>query len=202
MWPFYTTELISKLYPHWSACYWVTFFTNKKNLNWSYLRYSEKLKHVLVWITTVQVHKWQIQCLFIFQALVLSGWICSAALIYAVVFGPFRLQQLTAPVEVVEDGIYKALGPLAWAIGVSWVIYACHFGYGGLVNSFLSFPIWQPCARLTYAIYLSHFVIQTVIAASTRTPVYFNTTTLVSGFPDNVKVGTYPSYQAVFQIFV
>ena len=44
---------------------------------------------------------------------------------------------------------------LAWSIGISIIIF-CNTGYGGVVNSVLSWPGWDPLVRLSYGVYLLH----------------------------------------------
>uniref|UniRef100_A0A915PH94 Acyltransferase 3 domain-containing protein n=1 Tax=Setaria digitata TaxID=48799 RepID=A0A915PH94_9BILA len=52
--------------------------------------------------------------------------------------------------------IYGALHRTAFAIAVAWLIYACHCGYGGLVNTVLSFKLFLPLSMLCYSVYLNH----------------------------------------------
>lgn len=80
----------------------------------------------------------------------------------------------------IESGIFTSLSRAAWSIFLCMVIYACVKGYGGPVNWFLSLPLWQPFARLTYAIYLVHMPIMVILSASVRRPLYFSGRNIVS----------------------
>lgn len=44
----------------------------------------------------------------------------------------------------------------AWGVALAWVTIACCCGYGGLVNSVLSYRGLLPLSRLTYCAYLVH----------------------------------------------
>ncbi|XP_077990667.1 nose resistant to fluoxetine protein 6-like [Glandiceps talaboti] len=55
--------------------------------------------------------------------------------------------------------LYITFSKVAYGAAVSWVIFACHIKYGGVVNSLLSWKVWIPLSRLTYCAYLIHPVI-------------------------------------------
>ena len=61
---------------------------------------------------------------------------------------------------------YQGFSRVLWALGLSYMIYACETSNGGIVNRVLTWKIWLPLSRLTYSAYLIHL---TVIF-------YFNTT--------------------------
>jgi peptidoglycan/LPS O-acetylase OafA/YrhL len=58
-----------------------------------------------------------------------------------------------------EYGAYFSLTKVTFPLAVSWVIFACHYGYGGVINQFLSAPFFIPLARISYVCYLIHPVI-------------------------------------------
>ncbi|VDM97825.1 unnamed protein product, partial [Thelazia callipaeda] len=64
--------------------------------------------------------------------------------------------------------LYGALHRTAFAVSIAWIIYACHNGYGGLINRFLSWEIFLPLSVLCYSVYLSHFPV--VFATYLRMP--------------------------------
>ncbi|PSN39086.1 hypothetical protein C0J52_07350 [Blattella germanica] len=76
--------------------------------------------------------------------------------------------------EKFESSIYTALSRPSWALGVGWVAYACVFGYGGPVNTFLSWSFFQPLSRLSYCVFLVHMAVQNVRMLSVRTPGYIS----------------------------
>ncbi|MPC24985.1 Nose resistant to fluoxetine protein 6 [Portunus trituberculatus] len=105
------------------------------------------------------------------------GWIVALATMSAVVFGLKDYNTLTMkPHEYVPaiSILYGGLHRLAWGVAVAWMIYACHMGYGGPINSLLGHPIWQPLSRLTYPIFLIALNVQTIYYSYySRLPIYF-----------------------------
>ena len=45
---------------------------------------------------------------------------------------------------------------LTWSIGIAIIIYICNTGYGGSINSVLSWPGWEPLVKLNYGVTLNH----------------------------------------------
>ncbi|XP_068082949.1 nose resistant to fluoxetine protein 6 [Anabrus simplex] len=105
---------------------------------------------------------------------VILGWCCSLTVVIAVVFGPYRLMQETLYSQL-ESSIYGGLHHLAWGTAWMWVVFACHKGYGGPVNSLLSAKVFRPIGRLTYGIYLTHLVVLMYNNATLRTAPYLTT---------------------------
>jgi peptidoglycan/LPS O-acetylase OafA/YrhL len=58
--------------------------------------------------------------------------------------------------EIAEYAIFFASTKLTWSLSIAWAIFACHYGYGGPLNSFLSIKAFLPLTRLTYCAYLIH----------------------------------------------
>lgn len=58
--------------------------------------------------------------------------------------------------EIVEYGAFFSLTKVSFSISISWVIFACHYGFGGVINQFLSAPLFIPLARISYVAYLVH----------------------------------------------
>ncbi|KAK8406207.1 hypothetical protein O3P69_007137 [Scylla paramamosain] len=105
------------------------------------------------------------------------GWIAAVATMSAVVFGLKDYNTLTMkPHEYVPaiSILYGGLHRLAWGVAVAWMVFACHMGYGGPINSLLGHPIWQPLSRLTYSIFLIALNAQTIYYSYySRLPLYF-----------------------------
>ncbi|GMS80635.1 hypothetical protein PENTCL1PPCAC_2810, partial [Pristionchus entomophagus] len=73
---------------------------------------------------------------------------------------------------------YSAFSRPAWELGLSWIIVSCYYGYGGPINSFMSWHIWMPLGRLSYCAYLVHIPIIFLNLGQTTDEIYF------SGFMD------------------
>lgn len=91
-----------------------------------------------------------------------------------VVFGNYPMVQPEIRPTNVEYALYASLGPIAWAIALSYIIFACVHGYGGPVNWFLSLSIWQPLSRLNYALYIVHYPVLTIVMGGAKTPFVMN----------------------------
>ncbi|XP_066982156.1 nose resistant to fluoxetine protein 6-like [Macrobrachium rosenbergii] len=108
---------------------------------------------------------------------VVLGWIVATGLGIAVVFGMYRYNQMTTDLieyEWAPSIFYGSLHSLVWALAVSWVVFACHYGYGGPVNSFLSHPSFQPLNRVTYCIFLVALSLQGILNANLMIAPYFS----------------------------
>lgn len=102
------------------------------------------------------------------------GWILSLATLLAVIFGQYNIQQLNSTENLITSALYDSCSRVAWSLGLSWIIFACTKGYGGIINWFLSLAFWQPFARLSYSLYLTHFLIQMIRAGSSKSSSYFS----------------------------
>ncbi|KAI8426823.1 hypothetical protein MSG28_014505 [Choristoneura fumiferana] len=73
-----------------------------------------------------------------------------------------------------------------WSLALCWMIFACP------VNWFLSLRLWKFPARISYAMYLSHFLVQLTITTADVAPVYFNMGTLATlDHESRPKTGTH-----------
>lgn len=120
--------------------------------------------------------------------IVWMGWIVSIGGMFGICVGMYPLQQFSHKTTVLESAFYETFSRIGWSIGLCWIIYACHYGYGGPLNSFLSATIWQPFSRLSYSIYLVHFPIQILITATTRVPMAFSDPNVVSKIANIINV--------------
>lgn len=91
-----------------------------------------------------------------------------------VIFINYPLQQLDSTATTDEFAFYDAFSRIFWAMALCYIIFACVHGQGGLINSFLSHPLWQPLSRLSYSIYLLHLVVMMITTASMKSPFYFS----------------------------
>jgi peptidoglycan/LPS O-acetylase OafA/YrhL len=123
------------------------FFKNKKitlnyvSLNFNFYKINEKLK------LKNENSKF----------VVAFGWFMSTCLALLAVFGGFTNHAKDARrMETVEYAFFFALSRFTWSLSMAWIIFACHYGYGGVINSFLSVKSFVPLTRLSYCAYLIH----------------------------------------------
>lgn len=55
-----------------------------------------------------------------------------------------------------ETSLYWGFSKAGWCLALSWIMFACIHGYGGLVNRFLSNRLFMVLSKLTYLMYLLH----------------------------------------------
>ena len=82
------------------------------------------------------------------------------------------------PFNLAENVVYYIFSRFTWALGLALLVFICHNGYGGVVNSFLSMNFWVPLSRLTFNAYLVHPIILTVIFSSVREPLHYTDITM------------------------
>lgn len=61
----------------------------------------------------------------------------------------------------------------AWCLSLSWMVYSCYYGYGGIVNWILTRPTLQITAKLSYCMYLVHGLVVSHFVMITRTRTWF-----------------------------
>ncbi|XP_069696166.1 nose resistant to fluoxetine protein 6-like isoform X2 [Periplaneta americana] len=111
-----------------------------------------------------------------------AGWLLTAVALLGSLFGLLPFQQPDYAFNNLETSIYSGLHRPVWTLGVAWLIFACVSGYGGPVNSFLSWKGFHPFSRLSYCIYLVHYLFLMGRQMTIRTPVYLSHMDLVTQF--------------------
>ncbi|KAH8278499.1 hypothetical protein KR018_004095 [Drosophila ironensis] len=104
-----------------------------------------------------------------------SGWALCLALIFTSIFALYPAGKWdAAQLSTLADASYYTFTRIAWPLALCWLVFACMQGYGGLANSFLSSPLWQPLSRLSYSVYMWHMFVQEINTRTTRTSTYFS----------------------------
>ncbi|XP_072041409.1 nose resistant to fluoxetine protein 6-like [Amphiura filiformis] len=83
----------------------------------------------------------------------LLGWLIAAGTAMTVVYVGYATSPDTPQWAAV---LYVTFSRTLFTLSVAWVTFSCIMGYGGLVNQFLSWSVWIPLGRLTFAAYLFH----------------------------------------------
>ncbi|XP_055370764.1 uncharacterized protein LOC129605191 [Condylostylus longicornis] len=111
------------------------------------------------------------------------AWMLSIGILLSIVIAPFnRVREGGGYPTKVESASYAAFSRTSWTIALSYIVFACHKGYGGIINDFLSWPFWQPFSRITYSIYIVHLAFQYVIAGNTKHDQYFSNFSVIYKF--------------------
>ncbi|XP_065910551.1 nose resistant to fluoxetine protein 6-like isoform X2 [Dysidea avara] len=103
-------------------------------------------------------------------------WFVAMYLLKVTMFGTLEDMRGTQHFTEWENAIFLMFSGLAWSIGISIIIFFCNTGYGGVVNSVLSWPGWDPLIRLSYGVYLFHVIIIVYVAGTLQSSLIFTDT--------------------------
>ena len=78
--------------------------------------------------------------------------------------------------------VHETLSRPLWALLLGWVVVACSSGYGGVVDSLLSWEGFLPLSRLTYSAFLCHWLVVQFEAAGQVWSALFSLDLLVYKF--------------------
>ena len=78
-----------------------------------------------------------------------------------------------------ENVTFLMFSGLAWSIGLALIIYICNTGYGGMFNSILSWPGWDPIARLIYGVLLIHMMVMFYVLGTLQSSLRYTDTVFV-----------------------
>ncbi|XP_055869141.1 nose resistant to fluoxetine protein 6-like isoform X2 [Biomphalaria glabrata] len=106
-----------------------------------------------------------------------TGWLVTSAFVVPMFFfqDGGHTRHLTIITDLNQSGVrlLEIVKSPLWGLFVAWLVFSCHYGYGGVVNTFLSWNAWIPLSRLTYGAYLFHLMITLYLNQSQAYEVYF-----------------------------
>nr|CAD7433099.1 unnamed protein product [Timema monikensis] len=105
---------------------------------------------------------------------VIVGWVGNILIMLAAQYLIYPIQQPDYVYDRLACSFYFALFRTCWALGVAWIVFSCVAGYGGPVNTLLSWKGWIPLSRLTYCIYLVHLPLIRFQAYSMKAEMYMD----------------------------
>ncbi|XP_076313904.1 nose resistant to fluoxetine protein 6-like isoform X2 [Tachypleus tridentatus] len=105
---------------------------------------------------------------------VLCGWSAAVACNLTIVFGLYQWNSGKSFPSKTTAAVYAALCRLGWSLGLSWLTIACVHGYGGIINSFLSWKGFSPLSRLTYIVYIIQPAWIGIFQSHLRSPIYYS----------------------------
>ena len=110
------------------------------------------------------------------KAKLLIGWCVAIAIGLSVVYGLYDFYKDYPSTKIGGEGeslFYISTSRLAWSLALAWVIFVCAVGYGGPVNSFLSWKVWAPLGRLTYCSYIVHPAVIFYLSLNMEKPLHY-----------------------------
>ncbi|XP_071489882.1 nose resistant to fluoxetine protein 6-like [Diadema antillarum] len=108
------------------------------------------------------------------SVVVAGGWVTAVILYMVLIYGLYDVYRGASTLSLAASVMYITFSRFIFALALAWIIFACHYGYGGVVNDFLSWRFWTPLSRLTYSTYLLHPVIQSVYGNGSATPIHWS----------------------------
>lgn len=103
------------------------------------------------------------------KLVVFISWLSSICGIAWCFWAPIHLVERTYQYDSSEAAQYAAMASLVFSVSLAWIVFACYFGYGSLLNKFLSSKIMILLSRLSYSIYLLEFIVFFTFAATQQT---------------------------------
>ena len=94
-------------------------------------------------------------------------WMIAIGSCLMIVFGQYKTWN-GHPFIKTENVMYFMFSRTVFSIGIALMIYACHNGFGGAINKFLSWSFWVPLSRLTFMTYLFHPFVLTLMYRTMR----------------------------------
>ncbi|XP_017066870.1 O-acyltransferase like protein [Drosophila eugracilis] len=171
-----------------SACLFATIVTNNYGVIFSDGSHIPEVQKKIYYATHTHAAPWLIGILFGYflhlirgrnfqlnRLVVWTGWFLCLAMLFTSIFAMYPYAKLLGKSPTVLEGaFYYTLTRIGWPLALCWVVFACIQGYGGLANSFLSSPLWQPLSKISYSAYIWHIFIQEVNHKRVRTHTYFS----------------------------
>ena len=99
-------------------------------------------------------------------------WVASGVFLITTLYGLYFQWHGHTP-DKAENIIYIMFSRFVWSLGLALLVFICHYGYGGIVNRFLSMSFWIPLSRISYNAYLVHPLVLTVIFGSERNSINY-----------------------------
>ncbi|RWS29240.1 Nose resistant to fluoxetine protein 6-like protein [Leptotrombidium deliense] len=136
----YGNKMLIKPYPH-AACYLIGILTGYLLANSSQI----KIRNVFTYI----------------------GWLFSTVVCFSALLITWQWNKGHTPTPIVS-AIYAAFSRTVWSLAMSWIVYACYLGRGGIVHDVLCWSVFRPLSKISYMAYLIHPGLMIMFVGSTR----------------------------------
>ena len=106
-------------------------------------------------------------------------WIISLTALGLMVYGDYGTNSNKYPMNLTSRILYDSLSRILWSLAMSFIIYACVTSYGGFVNEFFSWKVWQPLSKLSFCAYLIEYTIFEINKYTSTHPLHLQWTNFV-----------------------
>ncbi|XP_078664426.1 nose resistant to fluoxetine protein 6-like isoform X2 [Branchiostoma floridae x Branchiostoma belcheri] len=120
--------------------------------------------------------------------LVCIGWCTATATALAVVYGMYGVYN-GAVLTYSGNLFFVTVHRVVWAMAIGWMVIACYHGYGGVVNTILSWNVWVPLSRLTYSAYLIHPIVMYLTYHTAESAIHLTTFNMIHLFLGHLMLG-------------
>ncbi|XP_075974091.1 uncharacterized protein LOC142975240 [Anticarsia gemmatalis] len=100
-------------------------------------------------------------------------WMCFFALTTFLIYFNYPIHQSDWDNQTMSN-VFNSLFRTFWSFAIGSMIYACINGFAGPINWFLSLQVWKLHSRISYAMYLYHYMLIVAINYSAITPPFFS----------------------------
>jgi hypothetical protein len=101
-------------------------------------------------------------------------WLTSISIIFAIIIGTFSFHSVNNLPSKFINSFFISGSHFGWSISIAFIIFSCHSGEGGFVNSFLSMSLWKPISKVGLSIYVTNILAILAIFGTQKQPEYFN----------------------------
>ncbi|CAH0554818.1 unnamed protein product [Brassicogethes aeneus] len=115
------------------------------------------------------------------KLMILALWCISLCGLFACTYGNAGVFT-GSTTDIISRSFHNGLNRNAWAFAVCLIISLCALGYGGPVNAFLSLPIFQVLAKISYAIYLTHISVIQMRLMNEKIVEHFSSRDIINDF--------------------
>lgn len=107
-------------------------------------------------------------------------WTISTVTALAGIYGPYKYFSPDEKMPKIDKMMYAAFGRTSWGVAIAIVVFCCVKGYGGVVNSFLSWKVFIPLGRMCFSVYLISMHLQYIFHLRFPNPVRYDSYIMVS----------------------
>ncbi|KAH0564236.1 hypothetical protein KQX54_010492 [Cotesia glomerata] len=93
------------------------------------------------------------------------GSLCNISVLFGLYQRNFSLMSAT---------MYVAFGRIVWAVGIAWIVIACHTNNAGFINEILSLKVWIPLCKLIYSAYLLNPLVTLSVSMTSESSIHFD----------------------------